>query len=315
MALQPRGAAATLADLPVELLSTHILSRLPLDARARCAAVCRHLRRAAGEEVLWRSLSFEGVRCEVSEAVLAGLSRRDGAALRRLDASTQACGMLDVHAVVRAMQAGGAGAAALQELHLGRSGYPSEVRAAFSSEGAFAACALRAACPSLRDLQCCVELRPYAHGTSGWLSDNGTEVPAYKWPVVAGLLAGGAKSVVVWEPDDEVAALLLSAGTVTALKLGVDWEERTTAADVRCLLPLLGDARLTALCMRYRTLTPPAAALLADALRANTTLHALDLDGASIGDVGAAALAQALAENTTLQMLSLGDEWGGEWWA
>jgi hypothetical protein len=60
-----------------------LLPLLPLDCRARAACVCRAWRAAAAHPDLWDELRFERCAAHVTDAALASLCARAGAALRR----------------------------------------------------------------------------------------------------------------------------------------------------------------------------------------------------------------------------------------
>jgi hypothetical protein len=80
----------TIAQLPSALLA-HILLRLPVTDRLRCAEVCRAWRAACRERALWHCLDLSGSSCHtlrsISAALLAAAVARAGGELRELDVS------------------------------------------------------------------------------------------------------------------------------------------------------------------------------------------------------------------------------------
>jgi hypothetical protein len=71
-----------------------IFARLPADLRARCACVCRAWRAAVAERSLWTRLDVSrgtsGVTCRVDDAMLRAVTARAGGRLQALDVSDQA---------------------------------------------------------------------------------------------------------------------------------------------------------------------------------------------------------------------------------
>jgi hypothetical protein len=82
-------APPSLASLPPALV-LHIFSLLPVDARARCAAVSRGVRDVLSERSAWARLDLSpssGVTCAVTDAVLRGAASKAGGVLAALDVS------------------------------------------------------------------------------------------------------------------------------------------------------------------------------------------------------------------------------------
>jgi hypothetical protein len=107
-------AAPALAPLPLALV-LHILSLLPVDARLRCAEVCRSWRAALEERSLWLrlDLSASGVspKREATDALLRAAAARACGELVALD--VRGCKRVTVDALLAVVTANGA---ALREL-------------------------------------------------------------------------------------------------------------------------------------------------------------------------------------------------------
>jgi hypothetical protein len=92
-----------------------LLPLLPLDARARAASVCRAWRAAAANPLLWEELNFERCTARVSNATLAQLCARSGAALRTLRLDKNVFEHVSDYGVLAALRGGGCtGLSALQ---------------------------------------------------------------------------------------------------------------------------------------------------------------------------------------------------------
>jgi hypothetical protein len=111
----PNGGA--LLALPLALVLA-VFSLLPVDARARCAAVCRAWRAALLEPSLWQHLNVSptsGVTRPVTAALLAGAAARAHGSLRTLDVS--GCAGVSAEALLAVATAN---AATLRELRMGQ---------------------------------------------------------------------------------------------------------------------------------------------------------------------------------------------------
>ncbi len=90
MAAMAQPAPLTVAALPHTLL-LEVLSRLPVDCRLRCAAVCRAWRTALNEHSLWRRLDLSpatgGLARAASDALLRAAAKRAAGDLQTLDVS------------------------------------------------------------------------------------------------------------------------------------------------------------------------------------------------------------------------------------
>jgi hypothetical protein len=107
---------SALLALPLALVLA-VFSLLPVDARARCAAVCRAWHAALLEPSLWRHLDLSagcGVTRLMTEALLAAAAARAHGSLRTLDVS--GCAGVSAESLLVVVTAN---AGALRELHAG----------------------------------------------------------------------------------------------------------------------------------------------------------------------------------------------------
>jgi hypothetical protein len=120
-------APLSVAALPHALL-LEVLSRVPLDCRLRCAAVCRAWRAALNERGLWRRLDLStatgGLARGASDALLVAVAARAAGQLESLNVS--GCTALSYDALLAVVKAN---SASLRELHSHpfgemRSGWP-----------------------------------------------------------------------------------------------------------------------------------------------------------------------------------------------
>jgi hypothetical protein len=297
------------------------LLRLPVDARARCACVCRGWRVVTAEVSLWTRLdlsSSSGVRVRVTDGVLRGAVGLARGSLTALDVS----GRADVtQATLLAVVT--ANAAALTELRA-CSGFGRELYYATTET------LLRAA-PLLRvldaDVSCSIGpeatrlLRNEApfgplrmHLFCGSFNElAAAEVEADATALAASLAAHATLSSLRLLHAPLTAPAVLDAVVDAVLLQRVRWLELYSCdlspASAPALARLLSGSALTELAIwngGEHLLDAPAAALLADALRANSTITALGMNGISLlsGDAEAAmTLLGALTGHPSLRML------------
>jgi hypothetical protein len=304
------------AALP-HALALAIFSRLTVEQRLRCIEVCRGWRATLADHAAWMQLDLtraDGSAC--SEALLRAATSRAGGQLRSLRLTYR-----------RAMQAGvcavaAANAATLQELRLTA---PAD---AFAEER----CGIRdseellRAAPQLRVLEAdafCVaahahqvlrneppfgplrvqHLEAYHGENADAIIALAADMAAHEW------LAGvSLHDVPLGAPDaldavvDAALERRLSAVTFRFCEI--------SPASAPALSRLLAGNALAELCImtdfRYLLLDAPAAVLLANALRANTTLTSLSLVGGLWNDDAAAAeLLRALTAHPRLRLLDV----------
>jgi hypothetical protein len=326
VAAEAERVSSALSPLPL-LLVLQIFGLLPVDARARAACVCRGWCHVLSELSLWTRLDMSpssGVALRMTDAAragafLAGAARKargqlqaldvacceaapfgvlltvvqaNGDALRELCAGASESGYaqsLDVDCVQRLLQA----APQLTSFHanVGRISSVADARRMLRNEPPFGQLRLR----SLR----------IAFGFENFDDDA---------PVVA--VAG---EVVAHASLTRVELLHVPLHVRAALDAVVDMAGRLTTlvlencdaspAVVPAMARLLGSRVLTGLyiCETDLLLDAPSAALLGDALRANSTLTSLGLSGVDLwSDAGAAAaLLRAVTGHVSIARLDL----------
>jgi hypothetical protein len=307
------------AALP-HALALAIFSRLTVEQRLRCIEVCRGWRATLADHNAWMQLDLtraDGSAC--SEALLRAATSRAGGQLRSL---RLACGDALQDSLCAATAAS---RATLQELRIIALA-PCDERSVEDLE------VLRRAAPQLRALEADVYCDNAAqaqrvlqseppfgmlrvrHVTVSAHADAAdavlalaADVAAHAWLASVGLHgarldAPAALDAVV----DAALARRLSSVTLNFCRL--------LPASAPTLTRLLGCNTLAELCISNGTrqlLDAPAAALLANALRANTTLTALTLDSIQLWHDAAAAaeLVGALTGHLRLRLLAL--PWNG----
>jgi hypothetical protein len=309
------------ARLPLPL-ALHIYSLLPADARARAACVCRGWCAALSELILWTRLDLSpssGVRVVVTDAVLAVAARKARGQLAALNVFD--CDRLTFDAVLAVVRAN---AGALRELRAGTLEHGTELIL-----GAGRVEQLSLAAPQLTALHADVRS---VHDVAAARHMLRNEPPFQLLRLRAlgvNLLEGGIDEMPALMADVATHASLrrvelvsASLHTLVALDVVVDaalslglanlclYGCRLSPASVPALVRLLGGRSLTELRVdqfRQRMLDAPAAQMLGDVLRANTTLTSLTLHSGVFYDAGAAAaLLGALVGHASVRTLKLG---------
>jgi hypothetical protein len=321
-----RGAAAApaggdpFAALP-HALALAIFSRLTVEQRLRCTEVCRGWRATLGDHAAWLQLDLtraDGSEC--SEALLRAATSRAGGQLRSL---RLVCGYA-LHGALFAVAAGNA--ATLQELSINALGvtFPQHRHVRILQ-------ALLRAVPQLRTLEADVHcfaadayraLRnepPFGPLRVRHLSVSAHGATADTVLALAADLAAHASLASVWlqaAPLDAPAALdaVVDAALARSLSSVRLNGCRLSPASAPALARLLRGDTLTELDIHGghdQLLDAPAAALLANALRANTSLTALTLHSIDLWrDAAAAAeLLTALTAHPRLRLLDLSSNW------
>ncbi len=297
-----------------------IFAQLPVDLRARCACVCRAWRAAVSARALWRrvdvSTTTSGVTARVTDALLRGAAARAGGELQALDVSGS---RLVSPAALLAVAA--ANSRSLRELRVcnGVCNFDGNPMLLLRNAEAL----LRAA-PQLRVLDADLECGSVAEGCRVLRAQEG-----FRTPLRVHGLRVRETDVLTLAPDVAAHAWLRElyvsgAQTPAALDAIVDaaLARRLTAVQfVNCglsgasapaLARLLSGSALVELLVwgsgdLMTLLHAPAAALLAGALRSNTTLTSLQLGAVQLWHNAAAAatLLDALTAHPSLRSLSL----------
>jgi hypothetical protein len=315
--------SALAASLPHAVLQL-IFAQLPVDLRARCACVCRGWRAAVSERTLWTALDVSrtsGVSVAVTDAVLCGAAARAGGELKSLDVSgSVAISLEELLAVATA------NAATLQQLHVRNSPC---YRPGFGVNRMLRlddAEALLQAAPQLRLLDadvCCASVADARCALSGEgllapLRAHGLRVTTFGAAEDDVLTLAADVASHAWLQELRVHIRPLPAAAVEAFVdaalarrlTGVSFCNcRLTAASTPALARLLGGNAVSSFAVwEHYDLESPDAALLAGALRANSTLTSLTLGWEQFWH-NAAALSTLLGGVTahpSLRTLSLG---------
>jgi hypothetical protein len=327
--MPPRGAAAApaggdpFAALP-HALALAIFSRLTVEQRLRCIEVCRGWRATLHDHAAWLQLDLsraDGSEC--SEALLRAATSRAGGQLRSL---RLARGVPALQAALFAVAAGNA--ATLQELRI-------SAPDGFSHRGVRDLEAFLRAAPQLRTLEadvCCrkaaeahLVLRnepPFGPLRVLQLRVVARAATADAVLALAADLAAHTSLTIVrlTLPLDAPAALDAVVDAALARHLScVELSDcGLSPASAPALARLLGSDTLAELCIEqeepWQLLDAPAAMLLSNALRANTSLTALSLSGIELWrDAAAAAeLMGALTAHPQLRLLELSRNWPRE---
>ena len=125
-----------------------VMNQLPADARACAACVCPAWRKLAASASL---LHFNSAAVDVTDALLAALCVRAGAALRELDLGGRECARLTSDGLVCALRVGGC--TGLRRLVLLRPSHRPDLRLPLTLKHAQQ---LAAACPALKHAACYV---------------------------------------------------------------------------------------------------------------------------------------------------------------
>jgi hypothetical protein len=299
-------APTSFTSLPPALQHA-ILRRLPVDARARCAAVCRGWRTAVSDVSLWTRLDLSrssGVTCAVNDAALRGAARLARGCLTALDVSGRHdvtdWALLPVITVI---------AGALTELRACYGGAESALPYAVVE-------ALSRAAPLLRVLDADVRCESGEEASRllrneppfGPLRVHSLQMSCRRLALAEREAAVTASLAEDFGAHDSLSSLelthvrfdtpgVLDAVVDAALLRRMHTLELSdcelSPPAVPALARLLGGSSLTELRIPNGTLQlldVPAAALLANALRANTTLTCLHLGSACLWDDDAAAI-------------------------
>jgi hypothetical protein len=320
-----------LTALPTPL-QHRVFASLPVDARARAAAVCRDWRDALREPSLWRVLDLSpssGVTCAVTDEALAGAAAKAaGAGLTALDVSQRR--RLN-NGPLRQVVA--ANAATLRLLRVANT--PHDATELIGNPTTEALTQLAVVAPQLRQLHASARvsqpeaaqllrgeapfealapvLRLHALVVLGHINGDVRELTAAlaappSEPRAASLTSLSLIMASLHEPAalDAVVDVAL-ARRLRALTLG---HANLSPLAAPSLVRLLGGGALTRLRIVNRAvvlLDAEAGALLAGALRANSTLTDLSLDAADLWAHPAAALALlgALTGHASVRTLAL----------
>jgi hypothetical protein len=316
-------ARATFASLP-RALQHAILRRVPADARARCACLNSGWRNELTDVSLWTRLDLSpssGMTCIVNDAALRAASGLARGRLEALDVSGR-----DVLAHDTLIATLAANAGALTELQMLKTGGQLAYLACPNAE------ALLRAAPQLRVLEADVWVtaaeaarmlrneEPFGplrlrHLDADFEEEEDVGVIAEVTAAIAAHASLSSVSLTAARLDvpgaldavvDAALARRLSAVSLSFCRL--------SPASAPALARLLGGSALTELYIAnagVQLLDAPAAALLGDALRANTTLAQLTAHNINLYVDAAAAvtLLGALAGHVSLRALALAQEY------
>ena len=249
-----------------------LLPLLPLDSRARTACVSRAWRAATTHPSLWEELSFERCAARVTNAVVALLCARAGAALRTLRLDSGKCSRVTGAGMLAALRDGGC--IGLLRLNLLLTERPRHQMLT-----AVPVRQLVVACPQLQHAVCALECS---------MSEAAAAVTALTRGQLVLMCTLGDSACLM-----QLAECLRVNTTVTTLFLvGFNIDDTGASQLAECLHV---NATLTALWLSLNLIGDEGAVRMAQCLRENTTLTSLDLSSNSIGVAGATQLVEACA--------------------
>ena len=279
-----RGWLAEVTRLNLKAL---VLSRLPLELRARAACVSRDWRDAAAHPSLWTQLNLEQCDARVDDEALKQLLAHAGATLRTLsvDSSPFRFSELTAAGVVAALRDGGCiGVKRLKVYNRTSLNHACVFPLTSVQE-------LAAACPALEFSDCAVRCS---------LEEAATVSNALPGPLSIVVTGGGAVNLQQLQEFLIANAQLATLGTLDFREVSVG------TAGATHLAAFLGvNSSLTRLSLVGNEIGDDGVALLAGALHSNAALEELVLTGNDISHVGATALGASLCSNTTLKLLFL----------
>jgi hypothetical protein len=315
--------ACALAPLP-QPLALRILALLPVDARARCACVSPGWRATVADVSLWLRLDLMAAggvpQPHLTDALLRGAAARAGGQLQFL--AVDAGKSLSWRAVRDVVTANGG---SLRELHYRNAPYGSwpgidQAEALLRAAPALSACHLDVHVDGVADarrvLRCeppfgllrlhtifvgCQDLDEAA------LRDLAAQVAQYGYLTLAGVHICGADLRAPAAVDAIVDALITRRCSIAGF-LGCSLEPAAAPWLVRLLrVGALAELKIDNGYNDTALLDAPAAALLASALRDNTTLRSLELTRIQLwhDPAVAAALMDALVGHRSLRSLTL----------
>ncbi len=319
MDAEPTPLLSALSPLPLPLV-LHIFSLLPVDARARAACVCRGWCATLLEVSPWTRLDVSpssGVAVRVTDAVLAVAAAKARGQLAALDVS--GCGVVTFDALLAVVQVSGGtlrelcvGVCAGQTLDAGRVVQLLEAAPQLTAchadvhsvNGVVDAHRMLRNEPPFQPLR----LRALCVGLGAYADEASTLALAAHLAAHASLKRvelHAAELHTLVALDAVVDAAL--AREMTSVQL---WNSRLSPASAPALARLLGAGTLTLLTLAQggQPLDAPSAALLRDALLANSTLTCLSLRGNLWRDTDAlATMFGALTGHVSLRTLNLKD--------
>jgi hypothetical protein len=319
--------STTFASLP-HALTCNVFSRLPVDARARAAAVCLPWRDTLADASLWRRLDLSascGVTCTVTEAALRGAARLARGGLQALDVS-------GFHAFSQEalLEVTTANAGALRELRVcllsGNTLHYESTETLLRSaprlqsfDADVVTCSVQEAHALLSGPDfAALRVRELCAAFDDAVPPTVVEQTTSLQALAAGIAAHTALVVVTLHATPHSTPAALDAVMDAALSRGLamlNFEHcHLTPASAPALARLLGSCALTTLRIcnagRRTLLDLPAAALVCGALRANRTLNQIWLQTVGLWNdpaVGLALLA-ALTAHPSIVLVVLQDE-------
>jgi hypothetical protein len=317
---------SALSPLPLPLV-LHVFSLLPADASARAACVCRGWRVTLDEVSLWTRLDVSpssGVAVRVTDAVLAGAAAKARGRLAALDVS--GCEAVTFTALLAVVQANGGSLRGLcvgTRMRTEQNLDVDHVQSLLQAAPQVTVCRADVVGDSgvadarrmLRNEAPFQPLRLHALGVNFDYNDadeEEAEATTLALALAADIAAHASLKLLQLHNADIHTRVALDAVVDAALTREMNslelWSCHLSPASAPALARLLGGGTLTELLFAQteQLLDAPSAALLGDALRANSTLTSLAFHwGFWHNADGAAALLGALTGHGNLRRLAL----------
>jgi len=255
-------------NMPHEAALAVLMLWLPPELRARAACVCRSWCTAAAHSSPWAELSFERSVMRLTDATLAALCLRAGAALRTLRLDADACTLITGAGLVAALRDGGCTGVRRLDMHAGCLPKCRALTAELAHQ-------LAVACPALQHASCEIKCS---------LSDAAAAsaaLPGPQWLECEGRNDEGLTQL--------AECLRVSTALTGLIMYGKQIGDAGATQLAQCLR--FNTTTLTCLSLSDSGIGDAGATQLGETLRKNASLRCLVLMGNDIGAAGVTRLA------------------------